>query len=56
MFEHLLFLAFLLPSPPLVYKVLNFLYSHVRKTLFIKEMEVALDDLSFKILECMGKW
>lgn len=51
---HLLFLAFPLLSPPLMYKVLNFLYS-CEKFPFINSGMKDLDDLSFKILENVGK-
>lgn len=54
MSEHLLFLAFPLLSPPLVYKVLSlFMW---KKVPFVNNgIEADLDDLSFKILESVGK-
>lgn len=55
MSEHLLFLAFPLLSPPLMYKVLNFLYSCGEKKFITNEMEADLDDFSVKILESIGK-
>lgn len=55
MSEHLLFLAFPLLFPPLMYKVLNFI--HVKKffSFINKEMEGELNDLNFKILERIEK-